>query len=94
MKLSKFWVVRDPTPNSELEDILFETETNRFASYVIGTGLDQFKHENHTLYTEAGEAKRDAQARLKKQGMTGGREGAKKDKTALRVAGRFVRQPK
>ena len=54
MKLSKFWVVRDPSPESELEDILFETETNRFASYVIGTGLDHFRSENHTIYTERG----------------------------------------
>ena len=66
MEIKSFWVVRDPSLESEVEDIFFEATANRFAAYVIGSGLDQFRYENHSLYTEESEAKRDAEARLKK----------------------------
>ena len=72
MKLNNIWVVHDPTPDSELIDILYEAKgPNELASLIIGTGLSQWKHENTTLYTEEGEAKKDAEARMKKQKKQG-----------------------
>jgi len=82
MKLSKFWVVRDPSPESELGDILFSSDVNHFASYCIGTGHSQFMHERHAIYTDAAEAKKDAEARLK----------SRSSKTAERVVERFTRR--
>ena len=67
MKLNRVWVVRDPSPVSELVDILFETIVAKLPAYVIGTGITQWEHENTTLYTEEGEARRDAANRLAKR---------------------------
>lgn len=71
MKLTKFWVVRDPSPVSELEDILFETDPVEYVAYGIGTGLSQVKRENTTIYTEKAEALKDATARLAKEKKPG-----------------------
>lgn len=60
----KFWVVRDPGPNSELSDILIETSFHDLPAYVIGTGLARFQHENHQAYDNYEEAKHDAIHRM------------------------------
>ena len=65
MKIDRLWVVTDPTPNSVIEDILFDTSPVRFPYYVIGTGADRWRAENTTLYTEEAEARADAEARLR-----------------------------
>ena len=70
-QIKKFWVVRDPTPDSELADILFETSINEFAAYCLGSGaLAQFKSENHVMYDGSAEAKKDAEARMKSRQKT------------------------
>ena len=78
MKITKIWVVHNPSPVSELEDVLHETDVHGLAPLIIGTGLDTWRHENTALYTEEGEAKRDAVARMKKQ-----------PKEASRIVGRY-----
>lgn len=67
-QITKLWSVCDPTPDSELGDILAEHRSvDDFAKYVVGTGIIDFKHLNHALYTSAGEARKNAEARMKKK---------------------------
>ena len=84
MKITKIWIVRDPSEVSEMGDILFETDVNGLARIILGTGLSTWEHEHTTLYTEAGEAKHDADARMKKR--------TKKEAVGLpeRVARRYL----
>jgi hypothetical protein len=65
MNNSKFWVVRNPTYLSEFEDICWETDTNGLATYIVGTGVDKFKSENHAIYHSEMIAKNDAHLRMK-----------------------------
>lgn len=68
MKIEKFWVVRDPSPASELCDILFQTDSvNELARIIVGTGIRQFEHENHAFYLDEAEARADAEARMAKR---------------------------
>lgn len=86
MKLNSIWVVHDPTHISELIDILYEAKgPNELASLIIGTGLSQWKHERTTLYSEEGEARKDAESRMKKR-----EKEAMTDPLASRVAARFA----
>ena len=39
MKLTKFWVVRDPTRLSEMGDILFPMTSAELPRVILGTGL-------------------------------------------------------
>lgn len=64
MKLTKFWVVRDPYAVSELSDIFWESDPNSFARYCLGMDLMRFEEENHTFHTSFEEALLDAEARL------------------------------
>lgn len=64
MKLNRIWVVTDASPVSELDDVLFETTIEKLAAYVVGTGIGLWKKEHTTIYTEEGEARKDALARL------------------------------
>jgi hypothetical protein len=48
-------------------DILFEADPIRLAKIITGTGHSTWLEENSTLYTEEGEARRDAEARMKRQ---------------------------
>jgi hypothetical protein len=81
--IQRFWVVRDASPQSELGDILFEAASlNDFASYCIGTGLADFKRENHTIYTSKSEATKDAEARLARADRV--------STAAVRVAARYA----
>lgn len=66
-RLETFWVVRDAThPESTLVDICWETTPESFARYVIRTGLEQYRAENHTFYLDRASAEADAKARLAK----------------------------
>ena len=73
MKLEKIWMVTDPTPVSELADVLWETDVIDLMHWVIGSmafhncptcrkGI-----ETLTLYTEEAEAREDAESRLQKR---------------------------
>ena len=57
----KFWVVTDPTPESVLEDIVFQTSLRGLERQFRG-GLTMAS--NPTLFTEETEAKLEAQRRL------------------------------
>ena len=57
----KFWVVTDPTPQSELGDILFEASIRSLELQFKG-GLAMEK--NPTIFTERAEAEHEAYGRL------------------------------
>ena len=77
MKLNNIWMVMNPTPNSELGDIFFEayfdggSSSNpmavNFHDWHLGASLGpgKFRGRNLTLYTEEGEALKDAEMRMK-----------------------------
>ena len=70
MRLTKIWLVRDPGPDSELADCCHEAESPIELCHIfMGTGLARWKGENTVLYTEEGEAKRDALSRFKRMGF-------------------------
>jgi hypothetical protein len=64
MKLVTVWMVRDPSPKSLLEDIVWEQDVARLGRYVWGSGQGVWEAERTTLYTDEGEAMADAKARL------------------------------
>ena len=57
----KIWAVVDPTPQSELADVLFQTSLRDLELQFKG-GLSAEK--NPTLFTDRAEAQAEAQARL------------------------------
>jgi len=61
MKIEKFWVVVRPGPESVLADICFEADAKGLARQFLG-GLGE--DEVHALYTERGEAEREAKRLL------------------------------
>jgi hypothetical protein len=63
----KFWVVTDPTPESELGDVLFEASLTDLELQFKG-GLKM--ESNPTLFTEKGEAENEARARLVARNIT------------------------
>lgn len=68
MKLSTFWVVRDPSPVSTLGDICWESTTENLLLVIIGSHAmgRVVARENFTIYTEEEEACHDAIARMAK----------------------------
>ena len=64
MKLTKFWVVRDPTRLSEMGDILFPMTADELPRVILGTGLGTWVEEHTALYTTKFEASVDAHARM------------------------------
>jgi len=68
MKLSALWIVRDPSPISEIIDILWEQDLKEFAYQILGAqavgGMGVCVTENWAYYTSAKEAAADAKARL------------------------------
>ena len=70
--LSKVWAVRDPTPKSELADVLFELDLSwRFTDYLRGAELAHgptiWRDEHTALYLDEAEARQDAERRFKAQ---------------------------
>lgn len=59
--LDRFWVVTDPTPDSELTDIFFETDASGFILQVRG-GLDEDRRPR--IFADREPAEADAIARL------------------------------
>lgn len=66
-KLKTVWIVRDATPDSVLKDIFWEQPINRLDDYIRGGPPRGWNGEKHTVYTEEGEAKKDAEKRLEKR---------------------------
>ena len=64
MRLSKLWVVRDPTRVSTMVDILFSVTSDELPRVILGTGLGTWVEEHTTLYTTKLEASVDAHARM------------------------------
>lgn len=64
MKLTRFWVVRNPTRHSEMNDILFSLTADELPRVILGTGLATWVDEHTTLYTTKFEASVDAQMRM------------------------------
>jgi hypothetical protein len=73
MKLAKVWIVRDPSPNSVVEDVCWEQDVARLGRYVWGSGQGVWEAERTTLYTDEGEAMADAKARLARRAEETGR---------------------
>lgn len=76
-KIEKFWVVVNPSSQSELGDILWEVkDLAEFLRIFVGTVSDgrgnldwgRYQQENWTLYDNESEAKTDAEARLSDRG--------------------------
>ncbi len=59
--LDRFWVVVDPTPVSEITDVLFETDVRGFMAQVRG-GLDEERRPR--IFADRESAEADAHARL------------------------------
>ena len=67
--LSKVWAVRDPTPKSELCDVLFELDLSwRFTDYLRGAELANgptiWRDEHTALCLVEAEARQGAERRL------------------------------
>ncbi|GEM_PF-6386830 len=72
-RLTSFWIVQDPTPDSTLEDICFETTPERHADWIIGGSLlrggsrNEDKERHTTYYLDGAKAMADATKRLAKR---------------------------
>ena len=64
MKIGSVWVVRDPGPQSELGDVVWQTTTKRLHYYVAGATIPTWEREHHAMYTERDEALADALLRV------------------------------
>lgn len=84
-RLQTVWIVRDATPDSTLGDIFWEQPLNRLDDYIRGTPGRAWNSEKHTVYTEEGEAKKDAERRLEKA-----RKKTAMDNLAGNVASKFA----
>jgi hypothetical protein len=64
MKLATVWIVRDPGPQSELVDVVFDMDARRLGDYVTGAGAGVWQREHHTLFTGKDEAVAEGIRRL------------------------------
>jgi hypothetical protein len=64
VKLSKVWLVRDPSRTSTLVDICWEQEVARLDRYVLGSPGNAWTNENHAMFATEKEAKEEAGKRL------------------------------
>ena len=62
--IQRFWIVRDPGPDSTLVDILADADAAGLARIILGTGLDVWLAERTAIYADAAEAERDAAERM------------------------------
>jgi hypothetical protein len=70
-ELKVVWIVRDPSPVSEFDEIVFEHPVSRLHTLIAGTGVRTWEEEHTKLYTDEASAKRDAQARWANRPRTG-----------------------
>jgi len=64
MRLAVLWIVRDPSPHSELADVVFEMNVRQLGDYVVGAGPGTWQREEHTVYTQKDEAVQEGMRRL------------------------------
>ncbi|HEY3821788.1 MAG TPA: hypothetical protein VGL81_31700 [Polyangiaceae bacterium] len=64
MKLAALWIVRDPSPQSGLVDVVFEMDVPRLGNYVLGSGPGTWEREHHTVFSEKDEAVAEGIRRL------------------------------
>jgi hypothetical protein len=64
VKLTTLWIVRDPSPHSELADIVFQMDVRGLGTYVLGCPPGAWLREQHALFTEKDEAVADGVQRL------------------------------
>jgi hypothetical protein len=64
VKLASLWIVRDPSPHSELADVVFEMDPRRLDHYALGCPPGAWAREQHTLFTEKDEAVAEGIRRL------------------------------
>ena len=64
MRLAALWIVRDPSPHSELVDVVFEMDVSRLGNYVLGSGPGTWEREHHTVFSEKDEAVAEGIRRL------------------------------
>lgn len=64
MKLNTLWVVRDPSAESELADVVFEIAVSQLGNYALGAGPGTWQREHHTAITEKHEAVAEGIRRL------------------------------
>lgn len=58
------WVVRNPTPGSTLDDVIWKQDLDGLGDYACGAGPGTWSREMHSIYTDETEATADAEARL------------------------------
>jgi len=70
--ITSFWVVRDATPKSSMQDVMFKANVDEFASYILGAGSkDSVKKENlkitlqDNILTIEGEKKKEEEKKDK-----------------------------
>lgn len=67
MKLEILWLVCDPTPLSEIEDIFWRQPARTLHYQIVGiamSGGTEWQSRHYTLWTTEAEARADAEARL------------------------------
>ena len=64
MKLAVLWIVRDPSAQSELADVVFQMNVRQLGDYVVGAGPGTWQREEHTLFTKKDEAVEEGMRRL------------------------------
>lgn len=58
------WCVRNPSPVSEMSDIVFPMTMAALPRYVLGTGMATYEAEDHAFYDDEEEARTDARGRM------------------------------
>jgi len=64
MRLTKVWIVRDPSARSELADVLWQQSVGTLDHYIHGCPDRAWQTERHAVYTDLDEALADALSRL------------------------------
>jgi hypothetical protein len=64
MMTSKFFVVKDPTPDSTPEDFFMEFTSKEHGRYLFGCGLERYENENHVVHVDRASAVADADERI------------------------------
>lgn len=62
--ITKLWVVIDPTVQSTLADVWYETTPREIVNLAVGTGTALWQQENTTFHDSASSALADAKRRL------------------------------
>jgi len=69
-EIKKVWLVVDASPESTIEDVLFEADFPKLADYMRGIPRGTWEDEHTSVYLNESEATADAKKRLKKSTKT------------------------